>query len=69
LLKLEHDMTHLFFELSNVIEMSESQLDSEISTIQQIKLQQLENTKKTDNVQNLYGNCEDAVNFAEMTVE
>ena len=26
-------------------------------------------TKETYNVQNLYGNCEDAVNFAEMTVE
>jgi hypothetical protein len=62
-------MIHLFFELSKVIEMSESQLDSEIPTIQQIKLQQLANTEEANNVQNLYGYCEDTVNFAEMTVE
>jgi hypothetical protein len=49
--------------------MFKSQLDSEIPTIQQIKHQQLINSKETDNVQNLYGYCEDAVNFAEMTVE
>jgi hypothetical protein len=55
--------------LSNIVEISPSQLDSEISTIQQIKRQQLENTEEANDVQDLYGYGKDTMNFAEMTVE